>query len=91
MADLRLQDGGAEPWVGANHPTLADTMNRLFLGGAAPVFRDVDGKNLAVPYKKRETDPSTGADEVALFCKLEGSTLGLFLRLESDGDITRLA
>ena len=89
MSDLRTQYD--DDLVGADHATREDTLNRLFLGGAEPVFRDVDGKNLAVPYKATESAPETGSDEVGLYAAADGSETGLFLRLADSGEIIQLA
>ena len=88
MSDLRTQYD--DDLVGADHAAREDTLNRLFLGGQEPVFRDVDGKNLAVPYKATEQVPQTGEGEIALYAADDGSGTALFLRLSQNGDSTRL-
>jgi hypothetical protein len=89
MSDLRISYD--EEMVGADHPTKADTLNRLFLGGASPTLRDSDGKVLHSIFKKQTSDPSTGADEGALFAKEDaGGELALYWRRPGDGEVVEV-
>ena len=67
MSDLCIQYN--EEMVGAGHPTKSDTLNRLFLGGVTPTYRDSDGKVLGNIFKLQTIPPETAEGEVALFCQ----------------------
>lgn len=82
MADLVYQDG--EPMCGAGSSEFEDSLNRGFLAGG---MRATDGKNNWATYKKRTSDPNTGANEIALYCKSDGSNLKFYWRDESNGAI----
>ncbi|KMY68482.1 hypothetical protein AAU61_02095 [Desulfocarbo indianensis] len=85
MSDLRIQYN--EEMVGQGHPTKADTLNRLFLGGPAPVLRDSDGKVLHSVFKKQTSPPDTGVDEGALYAKEDAAgELKLYWRRPSNGE-----
>lgn len=91
MADLTIKADPAEEMVGSGHATKADTLNRLVLGGATATLRDVDGKILYSLFKEQLSNPSTGADEIALFCKDDGSgNLKLYWRDESNGAVSEI-
>jgi len=83
MSELRIQYN--EEMVGHGHPTKADTLNRLFLGGPAPVLRDNDGKVLHSVFKKQTSPPDTGADEGALYAKEVDGVLRPFWRRPDNG------
>lgn len=85
MSDLTFKHN--EPACGAGHASLEDSLNRLKL---ADGMRDTDGKNNWATYKKQTSDPSTDANEIALYCKSDGGTLKFFWRDESDGAINGL-
>jgi hypothetical protein len=87
---MTLAIGYDEEMVGSGHPTKADTLNRLFMGGSAPVLRDTDGKVLAGLYKKQNAAPAPAAGELALYAAEEDGSLALFAR-RADGGQTRLA
>jgi hypothetical protein len=90
MSDLRISY--EEEMVGSGHPTKADTLNRLFLGGPSATLRDTDGKVLYNLFKERTADPSTGAGEGALFAKQNSSgVLALHWRRPGDGEVVELA
>jgi hypothetical protein len=89
MSDLRISY--EEEMVGSGHPTKTDTLNRLFLGGPAPVLRDTDGKVLYNLFKEQAADPSTGIGEGALFAKQNSSgVLALHWRRPGDGEVIQL-
>ncbi len=89
MSDLRIQCD--EEMVGAGHATKADTLNRLFMGGTSPTFRDTDGKVLYNLFKKQATAPSTGVDEGALYAKEDaGGELKLYWRRPNNGEEVEL-
>jgi hypothetical protein len=89
MSDLRISY--EEEMVGSGHPTKADTLNRLFLGGPSATLRDTDGKVLCNLFKEQTADPSTGTGEGALFAKQNSSgVLALHWRRPGDGAIIEL-
>ena len=89
MSDLRIQYN--EEMVGAGHATKADTLNRLFMGGTSPTFRDTDGKVLYNLFKKQATAPSTGVDEGALYAKEDADGgLKLYWRRPNNGEEVEL-
>ncbi|MBU2551923.1 MAG: hypothetical protein KKB20_26170 [Proteobacteria bacterium] len=67
--------------VGANHPTLADTLNRLTLEEHSN-----EGKHKQVTLPEKGAGPTTLANEVSIYSKEKGGTAMPFFRLESDGD-----
>jgi hypothetical protein len=87
---MALAIGYEEEMVGSGHPTKADTLNRLFLGGPAPALRDTDGKVLAAFYKERTGPPAAGSGELALYAREADGVLRLFCR-DSAGQEAELA
>ena len=87
---MALAIGYEEEMVGSGHPTKADTLNRLILGGPAPALRDTDGKVLAAFYKERSAAPAAGSGELALYARQADGVLRLYCR-ESAGQETELA
>lgn len=85
MSDLTFKHD--EPACGAGHASLEDSLNRLKLAGG---MRDTDGKNNWATYKVQTSDPSTTANEIALYCKSNGSYLTFFKRDESNGAVSEM-
>lgn len=81
MTDVRFQD--LEALVGANHPTAADTINRLAL-----VETDIDGHGKLRHLKEQAAHPSTVAGEGVVYTL--ASDGDLYYRPASDGDPIRL-
>lgn len=89
MSDQTIQ--ATEEIVGSGHATKSDTINRHFLGGVIATLRDTDGKILIGIFKKQTSDPTTAADEIALYCKADGAgDLQFYKRNESNGTVELL-
>ncbi|MBU1067468.1 hypothetical protein KKE60_06750 [Patescibacteria group bacterium] len=69
-----------EKMVGANHPTLSDTLNRAILVDHAD-----DGHHNFAVLQEQGSAPTTAANEGAIYTKESGGVTELFFRRESDG------